>query len=112
MQNILFPTCLPFFGHTNSPEQDSTVSRSCFLVYDTATTDIYTLSLHDALGDLYRGLGLPDLTPVAVFGPPAACVRGLREVAEAGAELILLNPLFDEGRQMERLAAKVAPQLS
>ncbi len=69
-------------------------------------------AMADALGDLYRGLGLPDLTPVAVFGPPAACVRGLREVAEAGAELILLNPLFDEGRQMERLAAKVAPQLS
>jgi probable F420-dependent oxidoreductase len=64
------------------------------------------------LGDLYRGLGLPDLTPVAVFGPPAACVQGLREVAEAGAGLILLNPLFDEGRQMERLAAEVAPQLS
>jgi hypothetical protein len=29
-------------------------------------------------------------------------VRGLREVAEVGAELILLNPVFDEAEQMER----------
>jgi probable F420-dependent oxidoreductase len=65
-----------------------------------------------ALDRLYGAFGLPDLTPVAVFGPPDACVRGLREVAEAGAEMILLNPLFDESAQMERLAAEVAPQLS
>jgi len=60
---------------------------------------------------LYAHFDLPDLTPVAVFGPPEACVRGLREVVEAGAELILLNPLFDEPEQMERLAAEVVPEL-
>jgi hypothetical protein len=38
-------------------------------------------------------------------------VQGLHEVALAGAELILLNPLFDEAHQMERLAAEVVPQL-
>jgi probable F420-dependent oxidoreductase len=65
-----------------------------------------------ALGRLYGFLGVGDLTPVSVSGPPQACVDGLREVAEAGAELILLNPLFDDARQMERLAAEVVPQLS
>jgi len=65
-----------------------------------------------ALDRLYGFFGLKDLTPVAVFGPPSACVRGLHEVAQAGAGLILLNPLFDEAEQMERLAAEVAPQLS
>ena len=35
----------------------------------------------------------------------------LAEVAAAGAGLILLNPLFDEAGQMERLAAEVIPQL-
>jgi probable F420-dependent oxidoreductase len=63
-----------------------------------------------ALGRLYGGRS--DLTPVSVWGPPEACVRGLREVAEAGAGMILLNPLFDEARQMERLAAEVLPQLA
>ena len=65
-----------------------------------------------ALDRLYGYFGLPDLTPVSVFGPPDACVRGLRDVAEAGAGLILVNPLFDDEEQMERLAGKVIPQLS
>jgi probable F420-dependent oxidoreductase len=64
-----------------------------------------------ALEQLYAGMGLPDLTSVAVFGPPEACVRGLREVADAGAELILLHTMFDEREQMERLAAEVVPEL-
>jgi len=64
----------------------------------------------DALVRLYGDYG-KGLLPVAVYGPPGACVRGLREVAEAGAELILLNPLFDAAAQMERLAAEVVPEL-
>jgi probable F420-dependent oxidoreductase len=47
------------------------------------------------------------LEPVAVTGPPDACASGLREVAEAGAEMILLNPVFDQAEQMVRLAAEV-----
>jgi probable F420-dependent oxidoreductase len=65
-----------------------------------------------ALDQVYGFFGRRDLTPVAVCGTPGDCVRGLREVAEAGAELILLNPLFDDARQMERLAAEVMPQLA
>jgi probable F420-dependent oxidoreductase len=53
----------------------------------------------------------PRLLPVAVYGPPQACVRGLREVAEAGAELILLTAFAEPAEQMERLAAEVVPQL-
>jgi hypothetical protein len=36
----------------------------------------------------------------------------VQDVADAGAQLILLNPLFDDQEQMERLAAEVVPQLS
>ncbi len=62
--------------------------------------------------DRHYGLaGRRDMTPVTVTGPPADCVRGLREVAEAGAELILLNPMYDDAAQMERLAAEVVPGL-
>jgi probable F420-dependent oxidoreductase len=49
---------------------------------------------------------------VAIAGPPAECVAGLREVADAGAELLLLNPLRDDRAQMERLAAEVMPVLA
>jgi probable F420-dependent oxidoreductase len=64
-----------------------------------------------ALDRLYGYFGLPDMTPVSVFGPPDDCARGLRDVAAAGAELILVNPLFDDEEQMERLAGEVIPQL-
>ena len=65
-----------------------------------------------ALDDRYGPSGPGGrLHAVAVSGPPDAVVRGLREVADAGAELLLLNPLFDADEQMERLAAEVVPQL-
>jgi probable F420-dependent oxidoreductase len=51
--------------------------------------------------------GISGLSTIAVYGPPSACITGLREVAEAGAELIQLHFLFDEAEQMERLAAEV-----
>jgi alkanesulfonate monooxygenase SsuD/methylene tetrahydromethanopterin reductase-like flavin-dependent oxidoreductase (luciferase family) len=47
--------------------------------------------------------------PVAVAGTADDCIRGLREVEAAGAELIQLNPMSDDAEQMERLAAEVIP---
>lgn len=52
------------------------------------------------------------LEPVAVAGTPDDCVRGLRAVAEAGAEMILLHPLTDQAAQMERLVAEVMPEVT
>ena len=45
-------------------------------------------------------------------GPPEACAAGIRAVADAGAELILLNPMVDDAQQLERLAGEVIPELS
>jgi alkanesulfonate monooxygenase SsuD/methylene tetrahydromethanopterin reductase-like flavin-dependent oxidoreductase (luciferase family) len=49
-----------------------------------------------------------EFSAVAVFGSPKACIEGVREVVDAGAELVLFTPLHDEAVQMERLAAEVA----
>jgi probable F420-dependent oxidoreductase len=57
-----------------------------------------------ALKEIYGSSGL---SGVAVYGPPSACITGLREVAQAGAELIQLRPLYNDAEQMERLAAEV-----
>jgi len=65
----------------------------------------------DALENRYGYFGLPNLESVAVSGPPDACAKGLHDVAEAGAEAILLNPLYDDAQQMERLAAEVIPRV-
>ncbi len=56
---------------------------------------------------LQRIYGRSGLTEIAVYGPPSACIAGLREVAEAGAELIQLHLLGDSAQQMERLASEV-----
>ena len=52
------------------------------------------------------------LMPVVVAGPPQVCVEGVQAVADAGAEMILLNCLFNHAEQMERLAADVMPFVS
>jgi probable F420-dependent oxidoreductase len=47
-----------------------------------------------------------------VAGPPEVCIAGLRQVADAGADLILFNTLVDDAGQLERLTAEVVPALS
>jgi probable F420-dependent oxidoreductase len=65
--------------------------------------------LEDALTRHYGRGGWSDHI---VAGPPAACITAMRAVADAGAELILFNPLVDDAEQLERLAAEVIPALS
>jgi probable F420-dependent oxidoreductase len=59
--------------------------------------------------------GMPGIEDVPVSGTPDDVVRGLREVQDAGAEMILLNPVgadvAEDREQMERLAAEVVPNL-
>jgi probable F420-dependent oxidoreductase len=65
--------------------------------------------LEDALTQHYGRSGWSE----HIFaGPPEACAAGIRAVADAGAELILLNTLVDDAGQLERLAAEVIPALS
>jgi len=68
---------------------------------------------HEKINDaLTRHYGRSGLSAVAVAGPPAECLAGLRDVIAAGAEMILLNPLVDDAEQIERLASEVVPELS
>jgi probable F420-dependent oxidoreductase len=48
---------------------------------------------------------------VSVWGDVDTCVEGLRAVVAAGAGLLVLNPVFDEAEQLERIAAELAPRL-
>jgi len=45
-------------------------------------------------------------------GPAEVCAAGIRAVSDAGAELILLNPMLDDAEQLERLSAEVIPAVS
>ena len=69
------------------------------------------------LAGLHRIYGdMPGIEAVPVAGTPGELVRGLRDVIDAGAEMILLNPVgetvAEDREQMERLAAEVIPQLA
>ncbi len=66
----------------------------------------------EALNDLYGYFGMKGIERVGVTGRPGDVAAGLAEIAAAGTDLILLNPLFDEAAQMERLAAEVLPRLA
>ncbi len=66
---------------------------------------------------LHRIYGeMPGIEAVPVSGTPDDVVRGVREVIDAGAEMVLLNPVgqhvAEDREQMERLAADVIPLLS
>ncbi len=68
------------------------------------------------LAGLHRIYGaMPGIEAVPVSGTSDDVAAGLREVIDAGAEMILLNPvgrdLAEDREQMERLAAEVIPQL-
>jgi probable F420-dependent oxidoreductase len=64
--------------------------------------------LDDALAQHY---GRGGWSEHILAGPPQACAAGIRAVADAGAQLVLLNPLVDDERQLERLAGEVIPAL-
>lgn len=94
---------------TESQQDPSTfpIAKRVYLVIDDDTTRAYERV--DA--ELKRIYGVSGLADIAVYGPPSACIKGLREVADAGAELIQLHLLFDETEQMERLATEVLAEV-
>jgi alkanesulfonate monooxygenase SsuD/methylene tetrahydromethanopterin reductase-like flavin-dependent oxidoreductase (luciferase family) len=91
-----------------------TIGKRVYLMVD----DDAAKARERVLGGLHRIYNnvIPGIDAVPVSGTPDDVVRGLREVIDAGAEMLLLNPVgvdVPENReQMERLAAEVIPQLS
>ena len=89
-----------------------TIGKRVYLTID----DDAARARERVLGGLRRIYGeMPGIDSVPVSGTPDDVARGLREVIDAGAQMLLLNPVgadVNENReQMERLAAEVIPQL-
>ena len=49
---------------------------------------------------------------VSVWGSVSRCIEGLAEIVEGGAEMLMLNPAFDNMEHLEKLHEEVIPQLS
>jgi probable F420-dependent oxidoreductase len=61
------------------------------------------------LGERLGGYGGHE--QIAVWGSVDECVERLGEVVRAGAELVLLTPLFDEAEHLEVFASEIRPKL-
>lgn len=90
-----------------------TIGKRVYLMVD----DDAAKARERVLAGLDRIYGkMPGVQDVPVSGTPDDVVRGLREVIDAGAQMVLLNPVgvdpAENHEQMERLAAEVIPQLS
>ena len=48
---------------------------------------------------------------VSVWGSAGRCVEGLAEVVESGAQMLMLNPVFDHMEHLEALSEEVIPHL-
>ena len=59
-----------------------------------------------------RRYGNPGLAPaVSVWGSASRCVDGLAEVVESGAQMLMLDPVFDHMENLEALHKDVIPHL-
>lgn len=89
-------------------QQDFSIAKRVYIGVDENGPAVRK-RMNAALESMY-GRRIESTEAAAVAGTAAECVRALREVAAAGAELILFTPLFDQAEQNERLAAEVMPQ--
>ena len=77
-----------------------------------ADGDRARLELTKALNSLYGYFGMPNIDALGIGGSAETCIAELLAVKDAGAEMIVLNPLYDDREQMERLAGEVVPYLN
>ncbi len=89
---------------------DFPIAKRVYIAVD-ADADRARQQMNAALAGLY-GRRLETVEAAAIAGTAQDCVRELRRVAEAGAELILFTPLFELAAHAEVLAAEVIPALS
>jgi probable F420-dependent oxidoreductase len=94
---------------TDRPAGEFGIAKRVYIAVDDDTQQART-RINAAMERLY-GRRSEQIEAAAVAGSPDECARELRAVADAGAELILFTPMFDQARQAERLAAEVLPQL-
>jgi probable F420-dependent oxidoreductase len=96
-------------AHTGRRAADFPIAKRVYIAVDD-DAERARKRINTELERLY-GRRSPDIEAAAIAGTPADCVRELRKVAEAGAELILFTSMFEQAEHAERLAAEVIPQL-
>ncbi len=65
--------------------------------------------VEDWFGRFYGNASLA--ARVAVWGSPAKCREAVEAIVVAGAGLVILNPVYDEDEQFQRLATEALPDM-
>lgn len=66
--------------------------------------------VNDGLADIY-GRRIPAIEEAAIAGTADDCLRAVRDVISAGAELVLFTALHDQLEHAEQIAAEIIPRL-
>jgi alkanesulfonate monooxygenase SsuD/methylene tetrahydromethanopterin reductase-like flavin-dependent oxidoreductase (luciferase family) len=86
------------------------IAKRVYVGVDPVDGDRARDRMNDALARMY-GARVPAIESAAVAGTVAECVDGVRAVIEAGAEMILFTPLYDNAEHMELIADQIIPAL-
>ena len=86
------------------------IAKRVYLGVDRSSGERARDRMNDALAAVY-GARVPAIEAAAVTGTVAECVDGVRAVIEAGAEMILFTPLYDNVEHLELIAGEIIPAL-
>jgi alkanesulfonate monooxygenase SsuD/methylene tetrahydromethanopterin reductase-like flavin-dependent oxidoreductase (luciferase family) len=86
------------------------IAKRVYLGVDPSSGSRARDRMNDALARVY-GARVPAIESAAVAGTVAECLDGVRAVIEAGAEMILFTPLFDNAEHLELIADQIIPAL-
>src|SRR5579862_1428632 len=92
------------------PPESFPIAKRVYITID-ENPDRARARTNATLEQLY-GFRSEAIEAAAVAGSAGDCIREVRQVIDAGAELILFTTLFDQAEQMEQLAAAIIPELS
>lgn len=90
-----------FLEQADRDPETFTISKRVYVAID-ENRDRAQRRLHGWFGWVY---GSPDMgSEVAIWGPVEACVEGIDEIIDAGAQHLVLNPMFDYIEHLEALS--------
>ncbi|MFI5610250.1 LLM class flavin-dependent oxidoreductase [Amycolatopsis sp. NPDC051903] len=98
------------FVRSENPGPDFEIAKRVYVAID-ADAARARARVNAELTALYGGLS-PDVEAATIAGTPDDCVRAVREVQAAGAELVLFTPLFDQAHHADLIAREIIPALS
>jgi probable F420-dependent oxidoreductase len=91
------------------PAAEFPIAKRVYISID-SDADRARRRVNEGLEKIY-GRRVPAIEEAAVAGTVNGCLREVRQVAEAGAELILFTPLHDPAWHAEQIAAEIIPQI-